>query len=59
MQTINRSLWLPVAVVITALTYQQFFSQAASLPRIFRLFRALGLRHVVVINDDFQVSAGF
>ncbi|XP_064608888.1 H(+)/Cl(-) exchange transporter 7-like [Liolophura sinensis] len=27
----------------------------ASLPRVFRLFRALGLRHVVVINDKNQV----
>lgn len=26
-------------------------SYAASLPRIFRLFRALGLRHLVVVND--------
>ncbi|WAQ96347.1 CLCN7-like protein [Mya arenaria] len=28
----------------------------ASLPRIFRLFRALGLRHVVVINDKNMVG---
>ncbi|XP_078488881.1 H(+)/Cl(-) exchange transporter 7-like isoform X2 [Ciona intestinalis] len=27
----------------------------ASLPRIFRLFRALGLRHLVVLNDEHKV----
>ena len=27
-----------------------------SLPRVFRLFRALGLRHVIVINDINEVS---
>ncbi|XP_023244261.1 H(+)/Cl(-) exchange transporter 7-like [Centruroides sculpturatus] len=27
----------------------------ASLPRIFRLFRALGLRHIVVVNDRNEV----
>ncbi|XP_076822841.1 H(+)/Cl(-) exchange transporter 7-like isoform X2 [Clavelina lepadiformis] len=30
-------------------------SERASLPRIFRLFRALGLRHLVVVNDNFEV----
>ncbi|ESO84072.1 hypothetical protein LOTGIDRAFT_155388 [Lottia gigantea] len=30
-------------------------SDRASLPRIFRLFRALGLRHVTVIDDKHQV----
>lgn len=27
----------------------------ASLPRIFRLFRAMGLRHIVVVNDSNEV----
>uniref|UniRef100_H2Z225 CBS domain-containing protein n=1 Tax=Ciona savignyi TaxID=51511 RepID=H2Z225_CIOSA len=27
----------------------------ATLPRIFRLFRALGLRHLVVLDDDYKV----
>lgn len=27
----------------------------SSFPRIFRLFRALGLRHLVVVNDDYHV----
>lgn len=30
--------------------------QVASLPRIFRLFRALGLRHLLVINDTNEVN---
>ncbi|XP_022245786.1 H(+)/Cl(-) exchange transporter 7-like [Limulus polyphemus] len=30
-------------------------SHTASLPRIFRLFRALGLRHIVVVNDQHEV----
>ncbi|XP_013381142.1 H(+)/Cl(-) exchange transporter 7 [Lingula anatina] len=30
-------------------------SDRASLPRIFKLFRGLGLRHIVVINDTHQV----
>uniref|UniRef100_H2Z226 Chloride channel protein n=1 Tax=Ciona savignyi TaxID=51511 RepID=H2Z226_CIOSA len=29
--------------------------QNATLPRIFRLFRALGLRHLVVLDDDYKV----
>ncbi|XP_060838780.1 LOW QUALITY PROTEIN: H(+)/Cl(-) exchange transporter 7-like [Rhopalosiphum padi] len=28
----------------------------ASLPRIFRLFRAMGLRHIVVVNDSNEVT---
>ena len=28
----------------------------ASLPRIFKLFRGLGLRHLVVINDQQEVN---
>lgn len=28
----------------------------ASLPRIFRLFRAMGLRHIVVVNDSNEVN---
>lgn len=27
----------------------------ASLPRVFRLFRAMGLRHIVVVNDSNEV----
>ncbi|KAL7051504.1 hypothetical protein ACKWTF_004484 [Chironomus riparius] len=30
--------------------------QATSVPRIFMLFRALGLRHLVVVNDDNHVT---
>lgn len=30
--------------------------QTASFPRIFKLFRGLGLRHLVVINGDSEVS---
>lgn len=26
-----------------------------SLPRIFKLFRAMGLRHIVVVNDSNEV----
>lgn len=26
------------------------------MPRVFRLFRGLGLRHLVVIDEDYQVS---
>lgn len=28
----------------------------ASLPRLFRLFRALGLRHLPIVNDHNEVS---
>lgn len=30
--------------------------QEASLPRVFKLFRALGLRHLVVVDNHNQVS---
>lgn len=30
--------------------------QEASLPRVFKLFRALGLRHLVVVDNRNQVS---
>lgn len=33
-----------------------FVFQNASLPRIFRLFRGLGLRHIVVVNDVNEVT---
>ncbi|KAL0617217.1 H/Cl exchange transporter 7 [Plecturocebus cupreus] len=32
--------------------------QEASLPRVFKLFRALGLRHLVVVDNRNQVSGG-
>lgn len=32
--------------------------QEASLPRVFKLFRALGLRHLVVVDNCNQVSGG-
>lgn len=32
--------------------------QEASLPRVFKLFRALGLRHLVVVDNRNQVSEG-
>jgi len=32
-----------------------FVSQNSSLPRIFRLFRGLGLRHLVIVNDVNEV----
>lgn len=43
---------IPVRKQITFFVHMCMISlfQCASLPRIFRLFRALGLRHVVVIN---------
>ena len=31
--------------------------QEASLPRVFKLFRALGLRHLVVVDNHNQVSS--
>lgn len=34
-----------------------FFLQETSLPRVFKLFRALGLRHLVVVDDENNVSA--
>lgn len=30
--------------------------QSASLPRMFRLFRALGLRHLPIVNDTNEVG---
>lgn len=30
-----------------------------SLPRIFKLFRAMGLRHIVVVNDSNEVIISF
>lgn len=33
-----------------------FDLQVASLPRVFRLFRALGLRHLIIVDDMFGVS---
>jgi hypothetical protein len=33
--------------------------QSASLPRVFRLFRALGLRHLAVVNDTNEVKHSF
>lgn len=31
--------------------------QETSLPRVFKLFRALGLRHLVVVDDENRVGA--
>lgn len=31
-------------------------SQETSLPRVFKLFRALGLRHLVVVDDENRVG---
>jgi hypothetical protein len=31
------------------------YIQTMSLPRIFKLFRAMGLRHIVVVNDSNEV----
>jgi chloride channel 7 len=36
--------------------YVILFSQSATLPRTFKLFRALGLRHVPVVNDTNEVK---
>ncbi len=30
----------------------------ASLPKTFQLFRGLGLRHLVVVDDNYEVSDG-
>lgn len=33
--------------------------QETSLPRVFKLFRALGLRHLVVVDDENRVRVCF
>lgn len=30
-----------------------------SLPRVFNLFRAMGLRHIVVVNDSNEVKLNY
>lgn len=34
---------------------EAFCLQETSLPRVFKLFRALGLRHLVVVDDENKV----
>lgn len=41
--------------VIRTLMLNNFHLQETSLPRVFKLFRALGLRHLVVIDDTNRV----
>lgn len=47
----------PAPAVCAALTAVRLL-QEASLPRVFKLFRALGLRHLVVVDNRNQVSGG-
>ena len=35
-----------------------FVFQSSSLSRTFKLFRALGLRHIVVVDENNEVSLG-
>ena len=42
-------------VDIYLMAYFCFKLQSASLPRMFRLFRALGLRHLPIVNDTNEV----
>ena len=41
---------------VVPVTKTNLFFQDASFPRIFRIFRALGLRHLVVLNENYKVN---